>query len=279
MGKGHGKKDNVLALVTENHRDIPLETILSGFHSKIVFISYLRKPNINFWIDPELFKVKRTIVWLITNLDVAFSPRTVDIILTSAITPDWLPLLEQKPQNCQLWAEEILRAFGGNTNGTFRILTDSGTDLLIKVEVEKDSSWWIELGERKGIATDGLFGTIRCPVLRAEGKCVLDKGDFFSPVGRIGKRTAERIISEDRIKSFAIGLNPASISSNILVDPRIAKNLLGRISISVPNGEMRLGKTLIESSADAILSAPSVIFSPKGSGKDIEFIHKGKMII
>lgn len=234
------KNDKILFVVDDSKRIRPIREALLGYEYQMVVIPKVERPGQDYKLDREVFAGK-TVVWLITSVSISHSPLTKEmidqgmfLISNPSITPDWPAVLNPANKKaCQKNAERILKAIGGNVGGKVRITSDDGTDLLLEVP---SGNWGQEIGQRKGMGTNGLYGEFFTAPYEANGVLILTPGDFLTnPINKVRKAITIEVQGNHvmRVK----GGSQAENLSELLIQPRDPKALsLGEFSFGLNPG-------------------------------------------
>ena len=303
--------DKVLVFITADYdADHIIADVLRDHEHKIVSMLPIKRPSEDYKLPKEVLEGK-TVGWLITNISISHSPMTKQmmeqgmfIISNPGITPDWLEIL--KPANrsaCRERSALILSTMGGDVGGTFHITANDGTNLKLKVPFR---NWQEEIGTRMGVGTNGVYGELATAPYWAEGKYVLEPGDFLTnPINRINERIIlticdnrvvdikggnqaemlKRILKETydnrayNLGEFAIGLCP--IEPKKIHCSVVAEKLLGGIHIALGSNatclkedcpeinKFQYGRYAAGVHIDCIKFDPSVFFEPEHRIKTI----------
>lgn len=182
--------DRILFVLAGDYGKAPVESWFLRFPLRIVRIPTVLRPGQDYELDDKILE-KMTVGFLLSNISISHSPSTgkmvkagMFIISCPDITPDWVEILHpEHREGCQKSGKAILDAIGGNVGGIINITHPDGTNLWLDVPA---GNWEDEVGERKGVGTNGLFGEEMTAPFNANGFFVLGPNDFATnPINRV----------------------------------------------------------------------------------------------
>lgn len=311
--------DNVLVVLSRSFNKASIADVLRDFEHRIHQIPDVSHPGEDYMM-PRNFLRNATVGWFITNQSISHSAATREmidkgmfLISNPGITPNWMPMLD--PCNvsiCRKNADVIQEKIGGNVGGTIRILANDGTDISLKIP---SGNWIKEVGERKGVGTNGLCGEYMTSPYDANGTYVLNSDDFLTnPINGItekivlvvrnnciveiqGGAQAEalrQMLVETRnfkafnLAEFAIGINPGKPEK--VCRSVVAEKLAGGIHIATGTNSICLlencpdlekfqhGRYNCGVHVDCIKFNSSVFFQADGQKEWIALLAKGELI-
>ena len=313
--------DRILFVLVGPYAEAPVERWFRDYSPNVVRIPAIEHPSQDYPLDESLLEGK-TVGWLIVNVSISHAPSTCKmvergmfIISNPGITSNWPAVLD--PENrpiCQAHASAILKAIGGDVSGRVHITHQDGTDLDLWVP---EGNWEAEIGGRKNVGTNGLYGELYTAPYLAEGIYVLQPGDFLTnPINRLcsivrliirGNKVTAATGDRDAIQlreilnggktpfrymlgEFAIGLNPAILAQ--VYRSVVAEKLVGGIHIAIGTnsvclkpecpdiGKFQHGRYNAGVHIDCIKFGTTVVFYPKTEPeKEVTILQGGVLMV
>jgi hypothetical protein len=312
--------DKVVVVLTESFENAPIDQVLNKYDHVVVEIDDLIRPGQHFPLEKEVLGCGATVGWIISNISLSHSVgaeminRGMFVISNPGMTKDWEWLLNlSAPRACEIFADALEKAIGGNAGGTVQITSFDGTNLVLEVP---NGNWDKEVGKRQGVGTNGLFGEYYTAPDNANGTYVLQPDDFLTnPINRVEEKIQLTIKDNTVVKiqggsqaealrkmlesannqlafnlgEFAIGVNPAkppNVQRSV-----VAEKLLGGIHIAIGTNAVCVkadcpdlakfvyGRYNAGVHVDAIKFGSTVTFTPEGKDEEIPLLKDGKLMV